>query len=503
MSKIVFVHNGKKILPKDVRKYISKSLNCRGDEAFPDEIWIQILITFKKIMSLCTVSKKINNIVTRYIKGVIYGTIDVTKFAKMQNIHMRECKFISKLILNSVKHVNYEGIKHLTDNIVSLTLINNCMIKDIHILAFTKLTELNISQNRHISDHALKVMTTLKTLILTTTTDHSEFVNYKITDNGVSTLINLTTLMMSNGVRITSKGLSSLTNLTNLDIGYNHTITDLSVKHLVKLKTLSLFDNLHITTDGISNLINLTSLNLDSNDMISDEGLIKLVTLVDLNLSYNHKITDDAVMVLTNITNLNLSCNHKITNKSVVCLTKISTISLTTNKNITHDSIMFLTNITNLNVCDNFKTRVHVDCIFNIIGNIEYLTVDAHDLMITHLPLFTNLKSLTIKDYFHEKYFLTNEDILSLSRLQHLDLYIGHNIDKKTLMKLNLKSLTLNGCKFTGFESVSKIRGIDSFLKPCEPFQLPNINYIELIEDFLDEYSFDEDYESDSNSFED
>jgi hypothetical protein len=87
--------------------------------------------------------------------------------------------------------------------------------------------------------------------------------NNNITDEGISHLINLNSLVLSNN------GIKELTNLTFLDSGYHNVIT--SIKHLTNLKILKL--------QNCNQITNLTNLDLWENNNLTDEGISNLVNL--------------------------------------------------------------------------------------------------------------------------------------------------------------------------------------------------------------------------------
>src|SRR5450631_2378312 len=74
--------------------------------------------------------------------------------------------------------------------------------------------------------------------------------------------------------QITDDGISSLTNLTTLNLIGNYKITNNSLKCLSQLRKLYMKDNTIITSEGIENLINLTKLEICGISSIKDEGLL-------------------------------------------------------------------------------------------------------------------------------------------------------------------------------------------------------------------------------------
>ena len=100
------------------------------------------------------------------------------------------------------------------------------------------------------------------------------------TNDGVKNLIYLISLNLFCNDKITNNGLSKIINLTFLDLSINNGILDLN---------------------------NLTSLELCINDKITDNGISKLNNLNYLNLnriSHNKIITDDVIKILTNLKNI-------------------------------------------------------------------------------------------------------------------------------------------------------------------------------------------------------
>ena len=103
---------------------------------------------------------------------------------------------------------------------------------------------------------------------------------YRITDAGISSLTNLTYLIIARNDQITDAGISGLTNLCTLYLRYLNLVTDAGISSLTNLTYLDL-SSTEITNAGISSLTNLTYLDLFSNKQITNEGISGLTSLMD------------------------------------------------------------------------------------------------------------------------------------------------------------------------------------------------------------------------------
>ena len=165
----------------------------------------------------------------------------VSKLTKLQSLSM----FGSTTITD-------DGIKNLT-NLRTLCLRSNFEITDRGIEKLNKLTYLNIVDQRKITDVGLQHLTKLETLRIGVNP-------IPITDDAIMKLVNLTTLDADNTI-ITDRGLSTLTNLTSLRFYNNNFITNAGLVHLVHLNDIW-YDPCHspVTREGLALLPKLTTL---------------------------------------------------------------------------------------------------------------------------------------------------------------------------------------------------------------------------------------------------
>jgi hypothetical protein len=150
-----------------------------------------------------------------------------------------------------------------------------------------------------------------------------------LSDEGISSLINLQTLSLNAVSGITDNGIKELYNLKSLSLEGIDTIGDISMKSLTNLTELSitgecskitnhglnyLKDSLQsfalwnnsIITDGIGELTNLTELFVCL-AYTSNESLKKLTNLTYLSFENNGKIDINGIRGLTNLIDLSIS----------------------------------------------------------------------------------------------------------------------------------------------------------------------------------------------------
>lgn len=185
-----------------------------------------------------------------------------------------------------------EGISHLT-KLNSLSLPNCRVISDEGFKNIgTNLTELNLAQNRSISDACLSQLTNLKNLDIS----HGSL----ISDHGLSCLTQLEVLTLVMNNSISDVGLMSLTKLKNLNLDFSEKISDKSLMKLTNLTKLSV-DNSRITNKSVKKLTNLLS--LSSYTLIpNDYSLSFLTNLTELKINVNEQISDLSMSLLTNLT---------------------------------------------------------------------------------------------------------------------------------------------------------------------------------------------------------
>ncbi|HAP60801.1 MAG TPA: GTPase, partial [Cytophagales bacterium] len=110
-------------------------------------------------------------------------------------------------------------------------------------------------------------------------------------------LVNLTSLDLSNNQLTRLGGLDALVNLTELKLRNNQLTLLGGLEGLVSLTSLYLRENELTTLGGLEGLGNLTSLYLDSNQLTSLAGLEPLVGLTRVDAEYNQLATLPAWIV--------------------------------------------------------------------------------------------------------------------------------------------------------------------------------------------------------------
>lgn len=174
-------------------------------------------------------------------------------------------KNVTSLDLSDAADVKVEHFK-LWTNLIKLDigscrrLSNNCL-KNLKNLS--NLEELNLGTNRIIDNELFinKKLTNLKRLSLTESgSDRYCKTTYKITDEALSCLPNLTFLDLSDDPLITDQGIQNLTTLMTLKMGSNHNITDTGIQNLTNLTDLDLGSNSNITYNTLKTLTKLKDL---------------------------------------------------------------------------------------------------------------------------------------------------------------------------------------------------------------------------------------------------
>jgi len=225
-------------------------------------------------------------------------------------------------------------------NLTSLDLTLNDTITDQAVLALTNLKSLALHANEKINGTVLGQLPLLEKLDiyceydntqLPVTNEHlapcTRLVSLKLSCHPVtdiSTLTGLQELVWRGKNDLPSDDqISRLVHLTSLVIEGQDSVTDESIKLLTNLVKLSFVENEGITFDSIRQLEKLTSLEpneqisgesiivltglkrLAMNEDIYEEDLMKMPFLTDLKAS--HLITVEALQALTNLTRLNLN----------------------------------------------------------------------------------------------------------------------------------------------------------------------------------------------------
>jgi hypothetical protein len=152
--------------------------------------------------------------------------------------------------------------------------------------------------------------------------------NAEITDLGISSLTEITSLNILNSKLVTDKSVSNL-NLTRLSASYTN-ITDYTYYRLVNLTYLDVGGESFISDECLSTLVNLTYLDISCNKQLSDKALINLTNLRILSI-YDTHITDLGISSLTNLERL--ITNKLITN--IQCLPNLRILDAGFNIHIT------------------------------------------------------------------------------------------------------------------------------------------------------------------------
>jgi hypothetical protein len=222
-------------------------------ETLPNELWLLIFQEMDyKAIRFASVSKNFNNLV----------------FQCITNLHLI-CDHYFYRIGN-----NKFGIVNIDDQMIQ---------------KFVNLRELNYSLARY---------------SVTRPKPEKERSTISITDIGLKSLKNLTTLNLSNRntliitKNITDEGIKDLTKLRELNLTNNGNITNLGIKNLTKLRTLDLSLNNNITDIGIKHLTNLTDLILLDNEIITFKGIMEMNNLTHLDLSFTPDSLQKNILVI-------------------------------------------------------------------------------------------------------------------------------------------------------------------------------------------------------------
>lgn len=169
---------------------------------------------------------------------------------------------LTSLALGSTQH-NFDGAVVRLPNLVHLIFGSGarCNISDDGLKYLTNLTHLDLSNDSWISDLGIQNLTKLQTLCL------ADAYN-RVTSSGVSQLVNLTKLDISGMNLITDYGIRGLEQLLSLTLDIDSKVTDEGISNLINLTFLSLNDL--ITDAGISPLTNLTKLDLRGNRLVTE-----------------------------------------------------------------------------------------------------------------------------------------------------------------------------------------------------------------------------------------
>lgn len=231
---------------------------------------------------------------------------------------------------------------------IGLSRVNSSWLK----MVYESVTELNTFDVPALTDDALarlrSRLTNLRGLYL-----RDSEMNF---DGSIVGMTNLTSLALgrdfcSRTVCISDETLSSLLNLTELDISHDKFISDMGIRNLTNLTALGLAYSSQVSDEGLQRLVQLKSLVLFGNVTISDNGICKLTNLIDLRV--NGKITDQGISQLASLTCLDITGNENLSDASLGLFTNLSTLLVgAVPPKLTESGIRRLTNLTKLHVRD-------------------------------------------------------------------------------------------------------------------------------------------------------
>ena len=175
--------------------------------------------------------------------------------------------------------------------------------------------------------------------------------NWKITDEGLKYLTNVTSINLYCCSKITNEGLKYLTNVTSINLYCCSKITNEGLKYLTNVTSINLRECKKITDEALKYLTNATTINLEGCEKITDEGLKYLTNATTINLEGCEKITDEGLKYLTNATTIYLRGCHKITKEGLKYLSRATTIISDCNT-LLLNSIGFICMMTNYHNCN-------------------------------------------------------------------------------------------------------------------------------------------------------
>ncbi len=331
-----------------------KRLHCDNDDGheLPNELLTRVVIrrmfdastdvddSINTILALSLVSKRVHNFAAGCHESIFWPIMTQSNTLLMLcdpdyvdltlNPIITDCT-LQTLVLKSAK------------------LRSNTMITDQGLLPHADtLKFLDISKNTLITNNCLSMLTTLKTLVMS---DNAQITN-------ISTLTNLISLDVSNDCMFTeidlpvenlilqfnTRVVSMPDTITRLDLTGNDLITGELLLRLPFLSNLVLDVNEEVTDDYLSQLTNLQDLSLMFNNVITDNGITGL-NLTHLRLGYNTQITDLGLRSLTQLECLYLGDNSVITNHGVSVLTDLKSIMLSNNNIITSAAFVNIYNL--------------------------------------------------------------------------------------------------------------------------------------------------------------
>jgi hypothetical protein len=211
-------------------------------------------------------------------------------------------------------------------------------------------------------------------------------------------LINLSSLTLTESPAVPSEDLDSLSLLTNLEKLFFGGVTYLNEDDVANYSTLTNLRSIHLLScvhfpmlGLISLLINkplLVHLAIDNCHKISAEGyycISKLTNLTSLSIKCKSRLNNNGLILISNscllIKELCIRCDHRITKvglSSFHCLNHLESLSLNIKKDAYMAQLSQNTSLTHLDLSDSY--------------------ISDHGL--SYLPMFTKLKTLTLRDYF-------------------------------------------------------------------------------------------------------
>jgi hypothetical protein len=213
----------------------------------------------------------------------------IQSFTKLTTLHLG----LKKGSMITDRSIQYST--NLTD--LSLTL-EDSSITDISLKGLTNLKTLSICANIYadIDDEKNEItFNALGAFINLTSLSLGGMIN--ITDKTFKNLTNLRNLNLNEEIIISDESMKLLTNLTSLSllilIYSNKYITNDGISTLINLEILSLRDNKRITDEGVSRLTNLIKLDLSYNSLITVNGLIGLSKLMIIYFNNPFRGDDD------------------------------------------------------------------------------------------------------------------------------------------------------------------------------------------------------------------
>lgn len=338
---------------------------------------------------------------------------------KYTSLNIRNFKNLTTLICNA-KVTNYTLMKlvHLTD----LNLYNNKKISNI---ILPNLKYLDIHSNYKLCDTSISQLTTLEYL-------NCGIINTRFTDNSISQLTNLVTLHTS-CCNITDNVFKNMTNLRELFCDYNPKLTDGCFKYL-NLYKLSFGDNI-FSIKGIHAMTNLTYLSINQDNAIQNEYFKYLSNIIYFDCHYNNMVADEAILGMPKLKYLK-KCNHVLTDISLCTLTELIYLDCGCNNLFTNNGFSKLKNLQvlicgyNSNIRNKtlsfFSKLLHLYCCKN-----RYIS----DSGLTHL------QQLLLLDVGNNT-LITHKSLLKLNKLIILDCRRNKNINIVILTDHN-KSLSI------------------------------------------------------------